>query len=356
VNVNFPKSADEKDLRDLLEDINKNPSNLPLRSALLCRPEVTASQYNASYRPVFAGKDRKLDVDATLASIQWLLDGNPYREEIGEYFLMNLEDILDAGQIQYIHPINGSKLPTNKVDELGLDFSLINSKVYRAYVWFSRECTINGGGAVLSELHRMTSRDIYKDMLSQGDITKKIVAKYEHACTSKSGAFIKEISIEWPTESRSYAPSMGQTRVMPTQEGRYDEKKPIGGELTTIQLRQLIEACLTAENVNTLAFDSFPRIYRSFTSGQTNSQRINDIIDHAQRQLEVTKLINAIWKICPNGYDNFMAKLETPQNPTTVVKQEGVYNINIAKARGISIGGSANGSTIITGDGNNNWL
>jgi Effector-associated domain 7 len=368
VTVNQAKTPEQMDLEELLVAINKNPGNLRLRQALMLLPEVTLAQQKANNRPVFAGRSGLLNIDLVKYVLKWLRDGNPYREEFDGYYLTNLGDILDAGQTQFIHPINGSKLPTNMIDELGLDFSLIDETVYKAYVWFRQECNIGNGGAILSELQRMSSHAIYQDMLSKGkdSITQKILAKYAHACESKSGAMIRDISIEWPVESRNHAAYTSQFQDMSSHGDQNQGTKIIDGELTGKQLRQLMEQALSAENVNTIAFDYFNPVYRNFANGQTNSTRISEIIDHAQRHQKVSILMTAIWKINSRRYDYFMAELNPNQNSTTTVNQTGKYNVNIAHASGpgsVAIGGDlvmgdkidgdkVIGTRITTGNGN----
>jgi hypothetical protein len=358
VTINFPKSADEKDLVELLNDINKNTSNLSLRAVLMNRPEVILARRKANYRPVFAGKDSMLDVNTTIASIKWLRDGNPYREQIGGCFLMELGDILDAGQIQFIHPIDGSKLPTNKIDEFNLDYSLIDLQVHKSYVWIGTQWNTFGPDSIKKQLDRMTFREIHQDMLSQGEITQQVLAKFTHACGSKSGALIRDTSIEWSDEFYTHSTGTNEDFSVSPQAGRYSGKKPIGGFLNASQLRKLFE-CLSANDIDNLVFDNFPEVRRNFTTGQTNGQRIGLMIEFAEKHLQVFELMKAVWKINPNGYDKFMANLNAPQVVTSL-KQEGKYNVNIVQATGdrsiaigdFIVGDKIMGNKIVTGDNN----
>jgi hypothetical protein len=345
VTVNQAKTPEQMELPELLEAINKNPSNLRYRQALLRLPEVALAQYYARNRPVFAGSDRKLDIAITTASLEWVRDGNPYREEFEGCFLMNLDDILDAGQIQYIHPIDGSKLPTKKIDEFGLDYSLIDLQVHKSYVWIGIQWNTFGPDSIKKQLDRMTFKDIHQDMIDQGEITQKVLAKFTHACGSKGGAMIEDISIKWPTQSRNHAAHNMQFQDMSSQGGQNYGTKPVYPGLHIAQLRGLINACLP--------------VYNTFTQNQDLGQRIRSLLEYSTKQLKVKELTDAIWKVNPRAYTEFVASLTSNQSSTTV-NQTGKYNTNIAIASGdrsVAIGGDLVmgdkvGTKIITGDGN----
>jgi hypothetical protein len=351
VNVNQAKTPEQMDLQELLEAINKSPSNLRLRQALMLLPEVIIAQIKANNRPVFAMSNRKLDIAVTTASLKWLRDGNPYNEQFKGHFLMHLDDILDAGAIQFVNPIDDSMLPTDKIDPvLQLDFGAINIDVYKGYLWFRHFCNSSDGNRIARALRCMDPKAIYQDMLTTGTYSKLILDMYIHARDILKDDNANKISIEWPKERRNYTPPLGQFQDITSQGRQNHGANPIGSELSTKQLRQLIEKCLSAHDVNSLAFDYFQPVYQNFTDGLNNSYRISSIIDYAQRQKKVTILMNAVWKICPNGYDNFMASLNPNQNSSTTVNQTGRYNVNIAHASGpgsVAIGG---GGGVVMGD------
>jgi nucleoside phosphorylase len=74
------------------------------------------------------------------------------------------------------------------------------------------------------------------------------------------------------------------------------------------QIRKLVEAALSEDNLSSLCFDEFPSVYSQFVSGQTKNQRILSIVDFATRHREVPKLLNAIKRINPNAYAEFMSQ------------------------------------------------
>jgi nucleoside phosphorylase len=74
------------------------------------------------------------------------------------------------------------------------------------------------------------------------------------------------------------------------------------------QIRKLVEATLSEDNLSNLCFDEFPSVCSQFVSGQTKNQRILLIVDFATRHREVPKLLNAIKRINPNAYAEFMSQ------------------------------------------------
>ncbi len=72
------------------------------------------------------------------------------------------------------------------------------------------------------------------------------------------------------------------------------------------QIRQLVEDALSDDDLSNLCQDEFPKVFKQFTTGQTKDQRIRLLVEHVERQREVPKLLNAIEKINPNTYTEFM--------------------------------------------------
>ncbi len=71
------------------------------------------------------------------------------------------------------------------------------------------------------------------------------------------------------------------------------------------QIYKLIEEALSDDDLSNLCHGDFPKVYNQFTTGQTKSHRIRLLIEYAQRQLEIPKLLQAIELINPNGYREF---------------------------------------------------
>jgi hypothetical protein len=72
------------------------------------------------------------------------------------------------------------------------------------------------------------------------------------------------------------------------------------------QIRQLVENALSDDDLSNLCQDEFPKVYNQFTTGQTKPQRIRSLVEYVDRQREVPKLLNAIEKINPKAYAEFM--------------------------------------------------
>jgi hypothetical protein len=76
-------------------------------------------------------------------------------------------------------------------------------------------------------------------------------------------------------------------------------------QASVTQIYKLIEDALSDDDLRNLCHSDFPKVYNQFTTGQTKSQRIRLLIEYAQRQLEIPKLLQAIELINPNGYREF---------------------------------------------------
>jgi hypothetical protein len=72
-------------------------------------------------------------------------------------------------------------------------------------------------------------------------------------------------------------------------------------------IRALLNKALSSNDISNLCFDDFPDVYRDFTSGQVRSERVNSLVDHAELNREIPRLLAAIKKINPNGYDHFIS-------------------------------------------------
>ena len=70
-------------------------------------------------------------------------------------------------------------------------------------------------------------------------------------------------------------------------------------QASVTQIYKLIEDALSDDDLSNLCHSNFPKVYNQFTTGQTKSQRIRLLIEYAQRQLEIPKLLQAIELINP---------------------------------------------------------
>jgi SEFIR domain/Effector-associated domain 7 len=71
----------------------------------------------------------------------------------------------------------------------------------------------------------------------------------------------------------------------------------------------LLNKALSSNDISNLCFDDFPDVYRDFTSGQVRSERVNSLVDYADRNREIPKLLAAIKKMNSNGYDHFISNI-----------------------------------------------
>jgi small GTP-binding protein len=77
-------------------------------------------------------------------------------------------------------------------------------------------------------------------------------------------------------------------------------------DITPVKIRQLVDKALTDEEIKNLCFDEFPTVYREF-DGKNRSQKIRDLVEYADRQGEMNKLLQAIEQLNPNAYNEFFS-------------------------------------------------
>jgi len=74
-------------------------------------------------------------------------------------------------------------------------------------------------------------------------------------------------------------------------------------------IRKLINDSSTAEEFSDLCQDTFPKIYSQFTSDQTKNLRIRLLVEHVERQHEITKLLVEIEQINPKAYTQYTSDM-----------------------------------------------
>jgi len=84
-------------------------------------------------------------------------------------------------------------------------------------------------------------------------------------------------------------------------------KKQIAYDIAAI--RKLVAAALGDQELQDLCFDHFRAVYSQFTAGQPKNQRVLQLVDYADRYLEIEKLLVAIKKANPNAYAMFESQL-----------------------------------------------
>ena len=106
-------------------------------------------------------------------------------------------------------------------------------------------------------------------------------------------------------------------------------------------LRDLINAALTEDEFTALAFDYFRPVYEQFAAGQTLRQRVQLLIEHAERRGQTARLAALIQEINPARYREFADRLLASDGEADDAAQQGKYSIYIDSAQGVVIGDRA---------------
>jgi hypothetical protein len=75
------------------------------------------------------------------------------------------------------------------------------------------------------------------------------------------------------------------------------------------EIRKLIDSALGDDALQDLCFDHFRPVYEQFTSGQTKGDRVRRLVEYADRQREIPKLLIAIKKSNPKVYGEVEPRL-----------------------------------------------
>jgi len=85
----------------------------------------------------------------------------------------------------------------------------------------------------------------------------------------------------------------------------------------TAALRDLISAALTEDELTALAFDYFRPVANQFTAGQTRNQRVQLLLEHAERSGQMARLAALIQEIAPARYREYAERLLAPDADAT---------------------------------------
>jgi len=85
----------------------------------------------------------------------------------------------------------------------------------------------------------------------------------------------------------------------------------------TAALRDLISAALTEDEFTALAFDYFRPVYQQFVAGQTRNQRVQLLLEHAERSGQMARLAALIQAINPARYREYAERLLAPDADAT---------------------------------------
>lgn len=129
----------------------------------------------------------------------------------------------------------------------------------------------------------------------------------------------------------------------------------------TAALRDLIRAALTEDEFTALTFDYFRPVYKQFAAGQTLSQRVQLLLEQAERSGQMARLTALIQAINPARYREYDDRLQAPDaDATDAAPARPQANISyqatltgsgaIAQGAGSQAGGEG---SIVTGGGDN---
>jgi hypothetical protein len=78
-------------------------------------------------------------------------------------------------------------------------------------------------------------------------------------------------------------------------------------------LRQLLNAAFSDEELTTLCFDYFRPVYETFGTGTSKSRKIQNLIEHCERNLDVERLLDVIQSLNPRQFTLFESHLRGSQ-------------------------------------------
>jgi hypothetical protein len=90
------------------------------------------------------------------------------------------------------------------------------------------------------------------------------------------------------------------------------KERPVTTRYNTAALRDLISAALTEDEFTALAFDYFRPVANQFAAGQTRSQRVQLLIEYAERSGQMARLAALIQAINPARYREYADRLLAP--------------------------------------------
>ncbi len=74
-------------------------------------------------------------------------------------------------------------------------------------------------------------------------------------------------------------------------------------------IRQLLNDALSDEELTALCFDHFPTVYDTFGTGMSKSQKIQNLVEHCKRNLDVERLLNFVSARNPTQFARFESRL-----------------------------------------------
>jgi hypothetical protein len=96
------------------------------------------------------------------------------------------------------------------------------------------------------------------------------------------------------------------------------DRKDSAMQLSPAAIRTLVKEALTDQQFQDLCFDHFREVFDQFTDGQSRDARIRWLVEYAQKQLLLGKLLTEVRRINPRLFD----KLVTEQIPSAPASQQ----------------------------------
>jgi outer membrane protein assembly factor BamB len=103
--------------------------------------------------------------------------------------------------------------------------------------------------------------------------------------------------------------TVGQTR------GDEDQRPPVpASPWNTAVIRSLLIAAFSDEELTTLCFDHFRRVYEDFSTGMSKGQKIQLLLDHCMRHNRMTELLDSVKRRNPAQHGRFQDRLQNEES------------------------------------------
>ena len=106
------------------------------------------------------------------------------------------------------------------------------------------------------------------------------------------------------------------------------------------EVRELLRQALMADDLEALCFDHFHAVADSFTDGMSRFQRIQRLVEHCEKHVEMEQLLDQVRKINPARYAEYAPRLQDhgrqPVNgvhlsPAALAAMEATYRQRISE-------------------------
>lgn len=183
VTVDIPKNFSDMTLKEALTFVVANKSDLSTQQAFLERPDVAQAIRLAGSDAIFApGSLNTIAADKTINCINGLLQGDPYMPSHEGSILLSIGMVLGTSVFQYVHPFDGTKLASSKIDSLGANFDVesFTAEKHEAFVWLQSKPS-NVPEKLVTEVSKLAQTMLYMDAIQDGPITTQLLTYFRHA-------------------------------------------------------------------------------------------------------------------------------------------------------------------------------